>query len=76
MEAKRVDEFHKWGCDFYGKLVVVDYQQEVLDSPCDAYSFGQGIPMQQEARDLVDQKGYDIDEVLMDTPPFYVVRIK
>lgn len=44
MQAKRVDEFHKHGCHFYGKLVVVDYTAEVMAEPCSIHNFGRGLP--------------------------------
>ena len=42
METKQVDEFHKHGCNFSGKLVVVDYQEEYANRKLKFYSFGAG----------------------------------
>jgi hypothetical protein len=33
MEAVRFDEFHKYGCNFYGKLVAVNYIDDMQNDP-------------------------------------------
>ena len=70
MNAKRCDEFHKYGCHFYGKLVVVDYTKEVLDNQ----QFGRGLPELDEAKELVKELGYNVQRVLLDIPE-YVVEV-
>jgi hypothetical protein len=75
MEAKRFDEFHKYGCHFYGKLVVVDYTKETTAIPCTPLNFGRGNPELDKARKMVHDKGYKVIEVLLDIPE-YVVRIE
>ena len=70
MEAKRYDEFHKYGCHFTGKLVVVDYTAEVMANQ----QFGRGLPELDEAKKLVAERGYNVQRVLLDIPE-YVVEV-
>ncbi len=77
METKRVDEFHKHGCHFFGKLVVVDYQEEYNNRKLKFYSFGAGdiYDYVKYAEKLVEEKGYKVKRVCL-TIPQYVVEIQ
>jgi hypothetical protein len=72
MEAKRVQVFDKYGCHFEGKLVVVDYTQEVRDRGTTVWNWGQGIPEAEQAEKLVRDQ-YTIKEVLLNIPEFVCI---
>ena len=71
MQAKRFDEFHKYGCHFTGKLVVVDYTAEVMANT----QFNRGLPELDDAEKLVKDRGYKVVRVLLAIPE-YVVEIE
>lgn len=71
MQAKRADEFHKYGCHFYGRLVIVDYTEEVRANN----TFNRGLPELDEAKKLVAERQYKIKRVLLDVPE-YVVEVE
>ena len=50
MKTQRYEEFHKYGCHFYGKLVVVDYTKEVLAKGSNEFNFGRGLPELEQAK--------------------------
>lgn len=76
METKQVDEYHKYGCNFYGKLVVVDYQEEYNNRKLKTFSFGAEdiFDYIEHARKLVEEKGYNVKRVCLSIPE-YVVEI-
>jgi hypothetical protein len=77
METKQVDEFHKHGCNFSGKLVVVDYQEEYANRKLKFYSFGAGdiFDYISRAENIVKEKQYKIKRVLLSIPE-YVVEVE
>lgn len=77
METKRAEEFHHHGCNFYGKLVVVDYQEEYNNRKLKFHSFGAGdiFDYVDHAKKLVAEKGYKVKRVCLAIPQ-YVVEIE
>lgn len=77
METKRVYEYHKYGCNFYGKLVVVDYQEEYNNRKLKFFSFGASdiFDYIENARKLVEEKGHKVKRVWLSIPE-YVVEIE
>jgi hypothetical protein len=76
MEAKRFDEFHKHGCNFSGKLVVVDYLADMEKDPrWGTYNAGLTFDYLAKAKQLVKDKGYDVVLELLSIPE-YVVMVK
>ncbi len=76
MEAKRFDEYHKNGCNFYGALVVVDCSQDMQNDP-NWGKFGAGVSIDYlvKARKLVADRGYNVVRELLSMPEL-VVEIK
>lgn len=76
MEAKRFDEYGKSGCSFYGKLVVVSYQDDMQQDPrWGTFNAGLTFDYIEKAKKLIDEKGYNVVRVLLSIPD-YVVEIK
>jgi len=76
METKRFDEFHKYGCNFYGKLVVVDYTQDIKNDPkMGTWNAGITFDYVERAEKLVIEKGYKVKKILLSIPE-YVVEIE
>lgn len=76
METKRFEEYHKHGCNFYGKLVVVEYMEDLRKDPKYG-TFGAEITFDYmaKAKKMVEEKGYDVKRVLLSIPE-YVVEIQ
>ena len=77
MKTERFDEFHKHGCNFYGKLVVVDYQEEYNNRTLKFNSFGAGdiFDYISEAKKIVEERGYKVKKELLSIPE-YVVEVE
>jgi hypothetical protein len=76
MEAKRFDEFHRFGCNFYGALVVVDYIQDMMNDPkMGTFNGGVSLDYVEKAKKLVSDKGYKVKRELLHLP-VYVVEIE
>ena len=77
MKTERFDEYHKHGCHFYGKLVVVDYQEEYNNRKLKFNSFGAGdiFEYMEQAKKLVEEKGYKVKRVCLSIPE-YVVELQ
>ena len=68
MNARPVTQYHKYGCNFVGKLVVVDY----LDS-MQRDGAGNSRDYLEQARTLVRERYVVVRELL--TVPEYVVEV-
>lgn len=76
MEAKRVSEFHKYGCNFYGKLVVVDYIKDMENDPkWGVWNSGVTYDYSAKAKALAEQEYGKPIRVLLDIP-VYVCEIE
>ena len=69
MKAQRIDEYHKHGCHFYGKLVVVEYYEEMKSDP---HKFGAelAIDYYADAKKLVAESGYKVVRELLGIPAY------
>jgi len=75
MKIKRVDDFHKYGCSFYGKLVVVDYTEDLKNDPkMETWDAGIAFDYVKKAKLLLQEKGYNVVKVLLFIPE-YVVEV-
>jgi hypothetical protein len=76
MKAERFDEFHRFGCNFYGKLVVVDYIEDINNDP-KMGTFNAGVPFDyiDKAKKLVAEHQYKVVRELLDIP-VYVVEVE
>lgn len=76
MEAKQVTKYERHGEYFEGKLVLVEYWDDLTS---DSRYGGFGIALAYEYRDkaarLVAESGYEVQRVLLDYPD-YVVRVR
>jgi hypothetical protein len=75
MKAQRFDEYHKHGCNFYGKLVVIDYSEDVRNDP-NWGKFGAEVTFDYlaKAKALIQERQYNVVRVLLAIPD-YVVEI-
>jgi len=74
MKTKRVDEYHKHGCHFFGKLVVVDYWDELEKDPkWGGFNADVTYDYIAKAKNLVKEK-YGNTETLLSIPAL-VVRL-
>lgn len=76
MEAVKVESYNKYGCKFFGDLVVVDYLEDMKKDP----KYGQWGAMvtfdySEKAKQLVYDTYGDKFEVLLSIPEL-VVRLK
>lgn len=69
MKAERIDEYHKSGCHFYGKLAVVHYLDDAKNDPKWG-TFSAGLD---KAMALIKER-YGEVEVLLSVPDL-VVRV-
>ena len=75
MKAERFDEYHKHGCHFYGKLVVVKYQDDMQKDPkWGTFNAGLTWDYLAKARAIVQER-YGETEILLSVPEL-VVRLK
>lgn len=75
MVSKRVDEFHKHGCHFFGKLVVVEYQEDMQNDPkWGTFNAGLTFEYLEKASALIKEKYGETVEVLLSVPSL-VVRV-
>lgn len=75
MKAERFDEYHKYGCNFYGKLVVVDYSRDLKNDPrMGTWNAGVTFDCAERAKALVTEK-YGEHKVLLSIPE-YVCEVK
>lgn len=76
MKAERFDEYHKHGCHFYGKLVVVDYMPDMKNDP-QWGRFGAGVTFDyiEKAKKFIEEAGYKVIKVRLAIPE-YVVEIE
>ena len=77
MKRNRIDEYHKHGCHFYGKLVVIKYLDEMKHNPrYGQYNAGLSIDYLMLARKEAQELYGDniVDELL--SVPELVLRLK
>ena len=74
MNCKRIDEYHKGGCHFFGKLAVVDYLDDLKADPKFG-TFGACLTIDylERARAIVAERYENTEELL--SIPELVVRI-
>lgn len=69
MDAKRIDEYHKHGCHFHGKLVVVDYSEDMQEDPkWGTFAAGLSIEYYAKAKALVKERQYNVVRELLSVP--------
>jgi hypothetical protein len=75
MKAQRFDEYHKHGCHFNGKLVVVDYSEDMRNDP-NWGKFGAEVTFDYmaKAKALVQERYGEAVKVLLSIPD-YVVEV-
>ena len=75
MKAERIDEYHKSGCHFTGKLVVVHYLDDAKnDQKWGAFGAGVSLDYLDKAMALVKERYGANVEVLLSMPDL-VVRV-
>ena len=75
MKAERIDEYHKHGCHFYGKLVVVEYQEDMAKDPkWGTFNAGLTFDYLAKAQALVKER-YDSNVETLLSVPSLVVRV-
>ena len=77
LKRTRIEEYHKHGCNFYGKLVVINYFESMEKDPKWG-KFNQGLTFDyiEKATKLVEEKyGKGNFDVLLSIPEL-VVRLK
>lgn len=68
MKAERFEEYHKHGCNFSGKLVVVDYFEDMQRDPrWGQFNSGVSYEYLKQARALVKERYGDV-KILLDVP--------
>ena len=76
MNAQRIDEYHNHGCHFYGKLVLVKYQEAMqADRKFGQFNAGVTFDYIAKAKALIDDRQYKVVRVLLSIPD-YVVEIE
>ena len=75
MKAQRFDEYHKHGCHFNGKLVVVDYSEDMRNDP-QWGKLGAEVTFDYmaKAKALVQERYGEAVKVLLSIPD-YVVEV-
>ena len=74
MKAQRFDEFHKYGENFYGKLVVVDYTEDLKNDPkMGTFNAGVSFDYVEKAAALVKEKYGEPVKVLLSIPEYVCV---
>ena len=74
MDRKRIDEYHKHGCHFHGKLVVIDYQEAMQhDRRWGQYNAGLTLDYLVMARKYAKELYGDTIELL--SVPELVIRL-
>ena len=75
MKAQRFDEYHNHGCHFNGKLVVVNYSEDMQNDP-NWGKFGAGVTFDYlaKAKALVKERQYNVVRELLSIPD-YVVEV-
>ena len=74
MKATRVDEYHKGGCHFYGKLAVIDYLEDAkADKRWGEFCAGVSIDYMVKAKEFAKERYGDVEILL--TVPELVVRL-
>ena len=72
MDSKRIDEYHKHGCNFYGKLVVVEYAEDMQNDPnWGKFNAEVTFDYLAKAQELVKEK-YGATETLLSIPALVV----
>jgi hypothetical protein len=71
MNRKRVDEYHKHGCDFHGKLVIYDYMEDMKNDPQGNFNAGVSIDYMIEAKKDAESR-YNIKRVLLSIPELVI----
>ncbi len=76
MKENRIDEYHKHGCHFFGKLVVVDYSEDMKNDP-NWGKFNAGLTFDYlfKAQTLVEERQYKVVKELLSIPE-YVVEVE
>lgn len=73
MNIQRFEEYHKYGCHFAGKLVVVSYWEEMRADPKWGRFGGQvSLDWMKKAEALVKEKYGDPKRVLLSVPDYVV----
>ena len=76
MKAERFDEFHRFGCHFYGNLVVVDYQDDMkADKQWGTFAAGLSLDYYAKAKKLIEERQYKVVRELLGMP-ILVVEIE
>ena len=75
MKADRIDEYHKHGCNFFGKLVVISYFEDAQKDPSWG-RFGASVSLDYYAKAVQYAKElYGDFDVLLGMPEL-VIRLK
>ncbi len=76
MKPQRFDEYHKHGCHFFGKLVVVDYSENMEKDPkWKQWNAGVSFKYLERAKAIVSEHYGTPKRVLLEMPD-YVVEIE
>ena len=76
MERKRINEYHKYGCHFHGKLVVISYMDDAKkDNQWGTFNAGVSLDYYSKALSLVKETYGENIEVLLGVPELGI-RIK
>lgn len=76
MDIARFKYYQEHGCNFFGNLVVVDYQKDMENDP-NWGKFGAGVVFDyvEKAKKLVEENGYNVIRVCLSIPE-YVVEVE
>jgi len=76
MNTERIDEYHKNGCHFYGKLVTVNYLDDAKKDPkWGAFGAGVSFDYLDKATALIKEK-YGTNFKILLSMPELVVRLE
>lgn len=76
MKTERFDDYYKHGCSFSGRLVVVDYSEDMKNDPrWGTFNAGLTFDYVEKAAKLVKEKYGEPVKVLLSIPE-YVCEIK
>ena len=73
MQAKRFDEYHKNGCHFFGRLVVVDCSEDMKnDSQWGRFGASVTFDYVEKARKVIEERQYTVVRELLSIPELVV----
>lgn len=73
MKARRLEQYHKHGCNFAGKLVVVDYSEDAKGDPkFEKFRSQITLDYLDKARALVAERKYKVVKELLSIPELVV----